>query len=246
MNNLMKAEFFRLRHTGFLKLIILLDLTAVFFQFVGDEGLEINAHSFFFHAMMGFSMALCCTSCIVCSTFNDRCAYYEVMKGTPPIQMILYRIIITLSLVTAVYFLPTVILLKISDGENFTLPMILLLFVCIAKLTVFFVSMCVIFNGVVGTILAMLMVVFNSMPLVILQNIAHINVVPLTSYLTTTQIMLIGDLPMLDLEEIALPLDTSYTGLKVVISFIVLSALMILAANKLLRDRKQFDALSAD
>ena len=239
MNNLMRAEWFRLRRTGLIKLILLIDICAAIMQFAGD-GLEINVLHFCRNGIIGPCLAISCVSGIVCGTFDNRVVHYEIMKGTPPLLTILSKTLMSLCIVTAAYFLPTVILLILFDGAALTLPIILLAFVCIAKLTVFYTAMCIIFNGISGMVIAIFATAFNTIPLVILQNVAHINVVPLVSYLTNAQLMLIGKLPELEIEQIAMPLDNSNIEIKVIISFIVLSAVMILTAYKLLKERKQF------
>ena len=242
MNNLMKAEFFRLRRSGsLLSKLILAGVLSVLMQFIGDDGLTINAVTFFAHSSIGFSLSICVAAGFVCETFNSRVAHYEIMMGTPPMLIILNKILVTLIITTTAYFLPTMILLKIFDGANITLSMMLLLYLCFVKLTVFFVSVCVIFDGGLGTVLALFLFMFQSMPLVLLQNIIGINVVPLTSYLTSTQVMLIGQQTVFDLEELSMPLDTSHIEIKVVISFIALSGIMIYLAYKLLSERRQLN-----
>ena len=244
MNNLMKAEFFRLRRSGGLLFkLVLVGVFSVLMQFVGSDGLAIDAFTFFTHSSIGFSMSICTAAGFVCETFNSRAAHYEIMKGTQPMLIILNKILVTLIITTVSYFLPTMILLKIFDGRNITLSMMLLMYLCFVKLTVFFVSMCVIFDGGAGTVIALFAFMFESMPLVLLQNIIGINVVPLTSYLTSTQVMLIGQQTVFDMEELSMPLDTSHTEIKVLISFIAVSVIMVYTAYKLLKERRQLSMI---
>ncbi|MCR5121303.1 MAG: hypothetical protein K6B74_02660, partial [Ruminococcus sp.] len=141
MNNLMKAEFIRIRRSGSLFFVLIfIGVISALMQFVGNEGLSIDALTFFTHSSMGLSICICATAGIVCETFDSRAAHYEIMKGTPPMLIIMNKILVTLMIATATYFLPTMILLKIFDGANITLSMMLLLYLCFIKLTVFFVS----------------------------------------------------------------------------------------------------------
>ena len=131
MNNLMKAEWFRLRRSGnTLKTVIMLFVMAVVFQFVGNDGLEINAYTYFSHASIGFSLSVVIAAAFVGGTFNSHLADYEIMKGTPPMLTILSKTLTVLYLITAFYLLPSMILVKIFDSENLTVSMMILLFLC--------------------------------------------------------------------------------------------------------------------
>ena len=240
MSNIMKAELFRLRHSGNrLVYMIVMCVLPVALQFFGDYGLSVDAVTFFSHSSIGFSISICMITAMVCEPFDSRAVHYEIMKGTPAMHMIMNRILITLFFSTLLYFLPTVILLIIFDGANITLSMILLLYVCFVKLTVFFVSMCVIFGSQSAVIIAFFIFMFQSTPLVLMQNVLGINVVPLTAYLTSTQVMIIGQEAMMNMKDMVMPLDMSHTALKVMISFVVFSAAMIYAAYKVLSERRQ-------
>lgn len=246
MSNLIKAEWFRLRHEGsVLKIYIFTAFLAVVSQFVGDDGIKINALNYFLHCSIAICLSVTSAAGFITSTFNSRLVNYEIMKGTPPMQMILSKLFVAITLVTVTYFIPSVILIEIFDGKKLTLSMVMLLFVCVVKVTVMALSICIIFKDAAGIVIFMLMFMMQTMPLVLLQNLAGINVVPLTSYLTTTQLMLIGNLSMLDMEEMSMPLSTEHTGINIIISCIMLIAVIIPLAHKSLKDKWEIKLTNA-
>lgn len=247
MNNLMKAEWYRLRHSGNTMIFILLiGVVAVLLQFMGNDGPDATAKSFYIHSSLGMAIAVGGVTGVILSTFNNRLADYEIMKGTPPMTMILGKTLMTLTIVTVIYFLPSVAAVLINDRANLTLSMILLTYVCVIKLTVIAVSLCIMCKDAVGSVAFVMLLAFESVPLVFLQNVLGINTVPLTSYLTSTQLIIIGNIGVIDLDELSMELDTSHIGIKVIISFAVLAALMIAAAHKSLKDKWEIRLISPD
>ena len=106
------------------------------------------------------------------------------------------------------------------------------------------VSVCIILKDAAGIMVFMFAFMFQSMPLVILQNLVGIDVVPLTSLLTSTQIMIIGNLTVLDMEELSMPLNTDHFELKILFSFILLTAVMLPIAYKSLKDKWEINLLT--
>ena len=246
MNNLMKAEWYRLRHSGNLLLILIfVGICAVLMQFVGDSGIQVTAEIYYLRASMGMAVAVGSVTAIVAATFNNRLANYEIMKGTPPMIMILSKILISLLIVTVLYFIPSFVLLLIYDSEKLTLTMILLTFLCVFKLTLVSTAICFIFKDAVGVILFFLAFVFQSTPLVLLQNVIGIDVVPLTPYLTNTQLIIIGD-QVFESDDLAMPLDKSYFVLKMIASFIVVAAIMLAIAHRSLKNKWEIRMISDD
>ena len=245
MNNLMKAEWFRLRHTGnTLLLLVFLCISSVFSQFAGDEGIQINTAVFFAHSSIGITMAVIVVTGIVAGTFNNKLVNYEIMKGTPPMQTILSKTLMSLLLITTTYYLPTVILLAVFDGAHLTLSMAVLLYICIVKLVVIAESFCIIFKDAAGVVVFGILFAFQSLPLVILQNVFNIDVVPFTSYLTSTQLMIIGDLGMIDFDDFSMPLDTSFAEVKIFLSFIAITVIMFAIAHRSLKNKWQSNIIS--
>ena len=247
MNNLMKAEWFRLRRSGsLLSIILLIGFCSVALQFLGNDGPTVTVESYFLHASMGIAMAVGSVSAIVAGTFNNRLANYEIMKGTPPMTMILSKTLMTLIVVTVIYFIPSFVLLLIYDSSDITLPMILLTYVCVIKLTVISESVCIIAKDGMGAVMFLLAFAFESVPLLFLQNVLGINAVPLTPYLTSTQLMIIGDSGSVDLEDLSLALDKSYIEAKVLVTFIIFTAVMFGIAYKSLKNKWETRIISAN
>lgn len=238
MNNLMKAEWFRLRHSGNCLLILLfLGMCAVMLQYSGSDGLEITAEMFFVHSSMGMAIAVGGITALIAGTFNNRLVNYEIMQGTPPEIMVLSKMLMSLMLVTAVYFLPTALLLVIFDRGSITLPMMLLTFICTAKLTVTAMGINIILKDATGTVIFIFGLAFQSMPLVILQNVLKIDAEKFTPYLTSTQLMIIGNMNIVDLDELSMPLDMAHIEIKVIASFIVMTAVITAIAYKSLKNK---------
>lgn len=238
MSNIMKAEWFRLRHSGnCLLLLLFLGMCAVVLQYSGSDGFEVTAEMFFVHSSMGMTIAVGGVTALIAGTFNNRLANYEIMKGTPPEIMILSKTLMSLMIVTAVYFLPNVLLLLIFDRGSITLPMMLLTFICTAKLTVTAIGIDIILKDATGTVIFVFGLAFQSAPLVLLQNILNIDAVKLTPYLTSTQLIIIGNMKVIDLDELSMPLDTSNIEIKVIASFIVLTAVITAIAYRSLKNK---------
>ena len=244
MNNLMKAEWYRLRHSGNLLLILIFaGICSVLMQFDGDNGIQITVEIYYLRASMGMAVAVGSITAVVAATFNNRLVNYEIMKGTPPMIMILSKILISLLMVTVIYFIPSFVLLLAYDCEKLTLTMVLLTFLCVLKLTLISTAICIIFKNAVGVTLFFVALVFQSAPLVLLQNIIGIDVVSLTPFLTSTQLIIIGD-QALALDELTMPLDTSYFALKMIASFIIVAAVMISIAHRSLKNKWEIRLIS--
>ncbi|MBO5571934.1 MAG: hypothetical protein J5926_04340 [Ruminococcus sp.] len=250
MNNLIKAEWFRLRHSGSsvlsgnLFIIIFMNLIITLFQFIGSEGLDISAMAFVTHAGMGIAMSVMVPAAMITGTFDSRLANYEIMKGTPPLQTVLSKMLLVLILNTVFYFIPSIILVQIFDSGVLTAKMILLMYVCIAKSIVFATSICILFKSGAGTVIFVFAFAFQTMPLVILQYFTGIDMSAAASWFTTTQVMIIGNQLLFDLEDMTLPLDGSYIEIKVILSFMITVAVMIPLAHKSLKDKWEIQLTS--
>ena len=243
MNNLIKAEWFRLKHSGSSVLssnIFIMAFTCLLmtlFQFIGSEGLDISAMTFVTHTSISFAMSVMAPAAMITGTFDSRLANYEIMKGTPPLQTVLSKILLVLILNTVFYFIPSITLVQIFDSGLLTAKMILLMYVCIAKAVVFATSICILFKSGGGVVIFLFAFSFQTMPLLILQNITGLDMSSAASWFTTTQVMIIGNQLLFDLEDMTLPLDGSGIELKVILSFVILTAVMIPLAYKSLKEK---------
>ena len=245
MHNLIKAEWFRLRHSGnTMTGMIFIGLLATVMQFVGNEGLHIDVITYFDHVTVGVVIVICGVVGLVSNTFNSRLINHEIMKGTPPMQTILSRIMISSACVTVLYYIPTVILLTIFDREKLHLPMLVLLLICLIKLTAVAQALCIFFKDGCGIIVFIFAFGFESMPLVLIQNFTPFDATAAASWLTSTQLLMLGSVNSVELEQISMPLDTSYLELKIIVSSIVLVAAMIAAAHKSLKSKWAIQIIS--
>ena len=238
MNHLMKAEWFRLRHSGkTMTGLLFVGLITTVLQFVGNEGMQINVLTFFEHSSVGVMCVILGVVGLISNTFNNRLIDHEIMKGTPPMQTILSRILIASACVTVLYYIPTVILLMIFDGASLHLPMLLLLYICLIKLTAAAQAVCIFFHDGCAVMVFCFGFAFESMPLVIIQNFTPFDAAEAASWLTSTQLMMLGSITNVELEAISMPLDTSYLELKIIVSAVVLVAVMIAAAHRSLKEK---------
>lgn len=241
MSNLMKAEWFRLRHSGnsltSLTISIAGCIIVVLMQFVSNEGLSITAEMLFTHSSVGVVFSVLLVTAMITGTFNSRVANYEIMKGTPPLLSILSKTFIAFLMVTAFYYMPSIILIMIFDSGKLTIPMILLFLVCIAKVVVLAVSICIIFKDAAGSVIFMFLFMFQTTPLLLLQNLLDKDMSSVAAWFTTTQLSIIGCQTIYNFDMLALPLDASHIEFKVILSFILLTAVMFLLANKSLKEK---------
>lgn len=247
MNNLMKAEWFRLRHSGSsLWLVLFCGITALAMQFIGDSSFSFDMVNFSTHSSLAILISAIGSVAAVSVTFNSRLVHYELMKGTPPMQTILSKTLISLMLVTVTYYLPTVILLAVFDGAHMSVSMAILFYVCIIKVTAVFQACCIIFKDYAALAPIFFAFIFETVPLVLLQNVAGLNVEPLAPWFLGPQLMAIGDLSMIDMDELSMPLDASYIGLKIVISTVVLAALFMALAHRSLKNKWQVHFITGE
>ena len=125
----------------------------------------------------------------------------------------------------------------IFDSGKLTIPMILLFLVCIAKVVVMAVSICIIFKDAAASVLFMFLFMFQTAPLLLLQNLLDKDMSSAAAWFTTTQMSIIGSQTIYNFDMLALPLDSSHIELKVILSFILLTAVMFLLANKSLKEK---------
>lgn len=238
MSNLMKAEWFRLRHSGnSLTICIAVCIVVVLMQFVGDEGFYITAEMLFTHASVGVVASVLSAAAMITGTFNSRVANYEIMKGTPPMLSVLSKTVMAFLIVTVFYYIPSIILIMIFDSGKLTIPMILLFLVCIAKVVVMAVSICIIFKDAAASGIFMFLFMFQTTPLLVLQNLLDKDMSSVAAWFTTTQLSVIGCQTIYNFDMMALPLDASHIELKVILSFILLTAVMFLLANKSMKEK---------
>lgn len=236
MSNLLKAEWHRIRRSGtILIMLIFAEIVFVLFSFSSGK-LDFSFHTFIETGSFAIVFALIGITVIITDTYNTRMAFYEVMNGTSAHKIVLSKFILSLIMVICLYFLPVCVILFICDGEMMTFEIVLQLFMCIAKLTVFFVSVCMILKNSSAVIIPAMLYVWETLPLVTLASEFEIDTSSFMPWFTNTQFTLIG-YKAFSSDLFAFPVPTEHLMLKISVTFVVEIALMYILAYMSLKKK---------
>lgn len=236
MSNLLKAEWHRIRHSGtMLIMLIFAEIVFVLFSFSSGK-LDFSFHTFIEAGSFAIVFALIGITIIITDSYNTRMAFYEVMNGASAHKIVLSKFILSLIMVICLYFLPVCVILFICDGEMMTFEIVLHLFMCIAKLTVFFVSVCMILETSSAVIIPTLLYIWETLPLVMLASEFEIDTSSLMPWFTNSQFTLIG-YKALSPDLFAFPVPTEHLMLKISVTFVVEITLMYILAYMSLKKK---------
>lgn len=121
MTKLIKAEFYRVTHSGiFLKIFILVGLFPLVLPFTATADMEeINLHSILLiYAQMGglvmSELVGIMLSAMISNMYQNRTYYYEIMDGANTHHIILSKLIVYNCISTAVLIIPAIITFAIA------------------------------------------------------------------------------------------------------------------------------------
>ena len=171
MTNLIKAEFYRIRHSNKLSLLAILMCCGlgVFLSF-SSSFFDINRISLSQDVSLGLFLAVIGSTAPIGLHFQNRTACYEIMDGKSPHAIILSRFVIYIPIATVFFFVPICITLLISDGGTESVKFLALLFVILLRLLVFAICCCLILKNTVGIMLMMPRIMLETIPMMLING----------------------------------------------------------------------------
>ena len=165
MTNLIKAEFYRIKHSShFLTCIIGLCIFGAIASFMNDP-LDINRQNFVASAPMGMVVSLMAAGIVIGRHYQNRTAYYEIMDGASAHRIILSRICVYTPLMLGFYFIPVSVTLMFFDGGSGIVRFLSMLLIIFLRLLIFTVCVCLIFKTGEGAILPYVRFMIEMIPM---------------------------------------------------------------------------------
>ncbi|MDO5559732.1 MAG: hypothetical protein Q4F95_09055 [Oscillospiraceae bacterium] len=219
MTDLIKAEWFRLRHSGSMfKLLTAAFLTGVLFSFVNGI-LCFDRASLSAGSPTGMMFVSIAASAAIGTHYQNRTAYYEIMDGRSDHAIILSRLAVYSSYATVFYFVPVSVLLMIFDGGAESAKFLILLYFILLRLLLFCICLVLIFKNAAGFVLIF--------PRIIIE-VLLLNMVTDPTFLTGI-LPVLKWLPLCQCQYIGSSQGGEITA-KVIIGFIIEAAVMYTVA----------------
>lgn len=225
MFNYIKAELYRITRgrsviswIGYISIDLLLifatfinDLSAPTYQTVAASFPTISAIISIIPGMM------------IGKHYGDRTAYYEIMDGSDIHKLICYRLLVYISVLTAVYFIPVSVVLLLFEHSISTFIAIGLLYLIFLRMLFLVIGLTMMFKTKEGAVLPYFFMMIETMFAVLALNsnqddlsiMMTDGIASVFGWFSATECTLISN---------GIPLDT--ISIKLIIGFIAESALM--------------------
>lgn len=153
MSNLIKAEFYRIKHSSHLLLLTIgVCIFGAFMSFFNETTI-VTRQTLSTIAPMGMILSLMSAAMSIGKHYHNRTAYYEIMDGTSAHSIILSRICVYMPLIVVFYFVPVSIFLMYFDFSCESIKILIMLLIILLRLLVFTVCLCLTFKTADGAIL---------------------------------------------------------------------------------------------
>lgn len=168
MTNLIKAEFYRIRHSDkFLLIIIFICFALCIFLSFSGSFFNINRTALSQDVSLGLFVSVIGAIVPIGLHFHSRTAYYEIMDGKSPHAIILSRFVIYIPIATVFFFVPISVILMIFDGGTESVKFLLLLFLIFLRLLVFAICSCLILKIPEGMMITLPRVMLETIPMML-------------------------------------------------------------------------------
>ena len=168
MSNLIRAEFYRLKHSSRLfAYIIGLCFGGVVTTFMSNSP-GITRQVIVGTAPMAMVLSLIAVGISIGRHYQNRTAYYEVMDGASAHRIILSRICVYVPLMVGFYFIPVSAILIYFDGDAELVRFLSMILIIFLRLLIFTICACLIFKTVGGAILPYVRFMIEMWPLMII------------------------------------------------------------------------------
>ncbi|MBP0977295.1 MAG: hypothetical protein J6P89_03845 [Oscillospiraceae bacterium] len=223
MIRLMKAEWFRIKHTGsqcFL-LVSILILIAAMALWVNDD-FAVSAERFIEAALTaGSGAAVAVTTVIICA-FHLRLGYHELAGGYSPHEIVLSKLILGGIIFNVFYSIPVLAVVAVLDSVP--AGTLFLLWLCNMKIYIFVMCMGLTFKHAAVCVFSLMALGFETMPFIFFGYVTGADVTPAVSTLVSVQYYALGGEAFGDRMVRSVPEE--HIAAKIIISFIVLAAFM--------------------
>ena len=153
MTNLIKAEFYRIRHSSHLLLLIIgACISGVFISFLNETTI-VTRQTLATIAPVGMIISLMTIGVCIGKHYHNRTAFYEIMDGTSAHSIILSRICVYMPLIVGFYFIPVSVFLMYFDFSGESVKFLLMLLIILLRLLVFTICICLTFKTADGAVL---------------------------------------------------------------------------------------------
>lgn len=169
MTNLIRAEFYRLKHSShLLTYIIGLCIFGVLIIFMNYPSSDITRQNFVTAAPMGMVISLMAIGIAIGRHYQNRTAFYEIMDGASAHKIILSRIFVYTLIMICFYFIPVSVILIILGAINDPFRFVSMLLIIFFRLLIFTVCICLTFKTGEGAILPYVRFMIEIMPMMII------------------------------------------------------------------------------
>ena len=223
MIRLMKAEWFRIRHSGSQWLILwsVLLMSAAIVLFVNEE-MTVSLDSFLEAALSMTSAAAVAVTSVIVYAFHLRLGQYELAGGYLPHEIVLSKLLLGAFILNVFYCLPVLVLLAVLGSVP--AGTLFLIWLCIMRIYVFIMSFGIAFKHVAVSVFSLMLLAFETMPFVFFGYATGTDVSPAVSMLVSTQLYALGSAELNASMLEAIP--NEHIAVKIIISSVVVAALM--------------------
>ena len=153
MTNLIKAEFYRIRHSSHLLLLTIgVCIFGAFMSFLNETTI-VTRHTLATIAPIGMIISMMTAGVCIGKHYHNRTAFYEIMDGVSAHRIILSRICVYMPLIACFYFIPVSVFLMYFDFSGESVRFLLMLLIILFRLLVFTICICLTFKTADGAIL---------------------------------------------------------------------------------------------
>ena len=153
MTNLIRAEFYRIRHSSHLLLIIIgVCIFGAFMSFFNETTI-VTRQTLSTIAPMGMIISLMTVGVCIGKHYHNRTAFYEIMDGSSAYSIVMSRICVYMPLIFGFYFIPVSVFLMYFDFSGESVRFLLMLLIILFRLLVFTICICLTFKTADGAIL---------------------------------------------------------------------------------------------
>ena len=227
MIRLMKAEWFRIRHSGSQWLILwsVLLMSAAIVLFVNEE-MSVSLKRFLEGALSMNSAAAVAVTSVIVYAFHLRLGQYELAGGYSPHEIVLSKLFVGAFSLNVFYCFPVLVLLAVLGSVP--AGTLFLIWLCTMRIYVFIMCFGIAFKNVAVSVVSLMILGFETMPAVLFGYVSGADVSPAVSMLVSVQLYALGGDAFAD--EMVKAVPEEHIAVKIIISFIVIAALMYFLA----------------
>lgn len=219
MSNLIKAEYYRLKHSSnFLISIIGLCILGVLLIFINNTDSGFTRQSAVSAAPTGMVIALMGAGIAIGRHYQNRMGFYEIMDGVSAHRIIWSRICVYTPLMICFYFIPVSFILMAFDIGSYPVRFLTMLLIIFLRLLMFTICVCLIYKTGEGAIFPYFRFIAEIMPMMLIAeeeiSISNAKLISVLNWLPVFQCYSLGG-----------EIDSTLM-MKIIVGFLVEAAVM--------------------